>query len=96
MNRIDYEELDSSMKTDYLYSKGDFLIKSDKLEQAQEVLDVFWELDQYEPRYNLLVARLNFENGDLEKAIYYYRLSKWPTSWEIADQLEAELSFQNP
>ena len=71
MNRIDYEELDSSMKTDYLYSKGDFLIKSDQLEQAQEVLDVFWELDQYEPRYNLLVARLNFENGDLEKAREY-------------------------
>ena len=71
MNRIDYEKLDSTMKTNYLYSKGDFLIKSDQLEQAQEVLDVFWELDQYEPRYNLLVARLNFENGDLEKAREY-------------------------
>ncbi len=34
--------------------------------------------------------------GDLEKAIYYFRLSYWSPSWEIADQLEAELSAQNP
>jgi len=34
--------------------------------------------------------------GELEKAIYYFRLSYWSPSWEIADQLEAELSSQNP
>lgn len=34
--------------------------------------------------------------GEIEKAIYYFRLSYWSPSWEIADQLEAELSPQNP
>ena len=71
MNRIEYEDLDSIFKANYLYSKGDFLIKNNQLEDAQKVLDIFWELDQYEPRYNLLVARLNFENGDIEKAREY-------------------------
>jgi len=68
MNKIEYEDLDSASKANYLYSKGDFLIKSNQLEEAQKVLDIFWDLDQYEPRYNLLVARLSFENGDMEKA----------------------------
>lgn len=70
-NRVNYEDLDSSLKADYLYSKGDFLIKSNQLDQAQKVLDIFWELDQYEPRYNLLVSRLNFENGDAAQAREY-------------------------
>jgi len=34
--------------------------------------------------------------GELEKAIYYFWLSYWSPSWEIADQLETELSTQNP
>lgn len=34
--------------------------------------------------------------GELEKSLYYFRLSYWPPSWEIADRLEAELSTQNP
>lgn len=34
--------------------------------------------------------------GEVEKAIYYFRLSYWSPSWEIANQLEAELSLQNP
>jgi tetratricopeptide (TPR) repeat protein len=42
------------------------------------------------------VARTYELFGDIEKAIYYYRLSYWPPSWEKADQLEAELSTQNP
>ncbi|MDO9085171.1 MAG: hypothetical protein Q7U53_03085 [Anaerolineaceae bacterium] len=33
---------------------------------------------------------------EIEKAIYYFRLSYWSPSWEIADQLEAELSSQDP
>lgn len=34
--------------------------------------------------------------GDIENAIFYFRKSYWPPSWEIADQLEAEVSSQNP
>lgn len=71
MNRVKYEDLDSSLKADYLYSKVDFLIKSNQLDQVQKVLDIFWELDQYDPRYNLLVSRLSFENGDIAQAREY-------------------------
>lgn len=71
MNKIEYEELEPLQKSDYLYSQGDFLIKSKKLEEAQKVVDIYWDLDQFDPRYNLLVARLKFENGDIEQAREY-------------------------
>jgi len=34
--------------------------------------------------------------GDYDKAIYFFRKSYWPPSWEKADKLEEELSSQNP
>jgi hypothetical protein len=71
MNKVEYEELEPSQKAEYLYSQGDFLIKSKKLEEAQKVVDVYWDLDQFDPRYNLLVARLKFENGDVDQARDY-------------------------
>ena len=34
--------------------------------------------------------------GDVEKAIYYFRIAFWSSSWDIAYQLEQELSTKNP
>lgn len=54
------------------------------------------EIDDRESNGCYYVGASYKDFGDLEKAIYYFRLSYWSPSWEIADQLEAELSSQNP
>lgn len=71
MNAINYDELDNSNKQAYLYSKGEYLIKNSELEEAQKTLDIFWEIDKFNPGYNLLSARLAFEKGDLNEARDY-------------------------
>jgi len=71
VNKVSYEDLDDSEKAEFLYSKGSYLIKKSKLDEAQEVLDVFWELNQYDPRYNLLVAEISIKDNDFEKAKEY-------------------------
>jgi len=71
MNKVSYDKLSETEKPEYLFSKGKYLIKTSKLDEAQLTLDVFWELDQYDPRYNLLVGQLNFEKGELEEARVY-------------------------
>ena len=65
---ISYDELDLEDKKEYLYSKGEYLIKNSELEEAQKTLDIFWELDEFSPTYNLLSARLSFEKGNLDEA----------------------------
>lgn len=68
MDLISYDELDLEDKKEYLYSKGEYLIKNSELEEAQKTLDIFWELDEFSPTYNLLSARLSFEKGNLDEA----------------------------
>ncbi len=68
MNSIDYEELDKAQKLEYLYLKGEYLIDNSELDEAQKTLDIFWELDKYNPGYNLLSAELFFERGQLDEA----------------------------
>ena len=71
INKISYEDLDDSEKADFLYFKASYLIKKSKLDEAQKTLDTFWELDKYDPRYNLLVAQISVKNNDLEKTKEY-------------------------
>ncbi len=70
---INYEELGTVEKLEYLYSKGEYLIRSNELEEAQKTLDVFWELDKFNPKYNLLSAKLSFEKGELDEARDYVK-----------------------
>jgi len=71
MNGIEYDELDTEQKANYLYSKGRYLIKDAQLEEAQRSIDIFWELNKYDPRYNLLSAQLSFEKGQLDESRDY-------------------------
>lgn len=71
MKKITYEELSEELKPKYLYSKGIYLINSSDFDEARRTLDIFWELNQYDSRYNLLVAQLNFQEGNLEESRVY-------------------------
>lgn len=71
MNKIEYEKLDDEQKAQYLFSKGKYFILNSELDEAQRTLDIFWELNKYDPRYNLLVAQLNFQKGDLGESRIY-------------------------
>lgn len=68
INKISYDNLEEEEKREFLFLKASFLIATSKLDEAQETLDAFWELDPYDARYNLLSAKLNQENGQLDEA----------------------------
>jgi len=70
-SKIEYEELEGNYKRDYLYWKSKISIENTDLEEAKRTLDLFWELDKYDPRYNLLMAQLRFQEGNLEESRSY-------------------------
>ena len=87
MNSVDYSKLDSELKSDYLYVKGDYFIKSNQLDEANRTLDLFWELDPYDARYNLLVAQLSFQEGNLDDArIYSKKAIEYDIQREVTEQ----------
>lgn len=71
MAKVDYEKLSDDQKADYLYSKAEYMINNSELDEAQRTLDIFWELNEYDARYNFLMARLYFENGKLDESRTY-------------------------
>lgn len=71
MDQVEYESLSNDFKAEYLFSKGSSLIQNTQLDDAKRVLDMFWELDKYDPRYNLLYAQLSFQEGNLEDTRIY-------------------------
>ena len=87
MNRVDYSKLESELKSDYLYVKGDYFIQNGQLDDANRTLDLFWELDPYDCRYNLLVAQLSFQEGNLDDArIYSKKAIEYDTQREVTEQ----------
>ena len=71
IDKISYDDLDDEEKADFIYFKADYLIRKSQLDEAQKVLDVFLELNKFNPRYNLLVAQFSMKNNDFEKAKEY-------------------------
>jgi len=71
LDQIEYEILSEEEKKEYLYSKGLYMLETSDYDELRRVNNIFWELDEYDPRYNLLVARLSFEEGNLEDARIY-------------------------
>lgn len=69
--RINYEELEGNYKRDYLYWKSKISIENNQLDEAKRTLDIYWELDKYDPRYNLTVAQLRFQEGNLDESRSY-------------------------
>ncbi len=87
MNRVDYSKLDSELKSDYLYVKGGYFIQNNQLDDANRTLDLFWELNPYDARYNLLVAQLSFQEGNLDDArIYSKQAIEYDTQREVTEQ----------
>jgi len=71
LDSIEYESLSEQEKREYLYWQGQSLIDSSEFDELRRILDIFSELDKYDPRYNLLVAKMNFKEGNLEEARVY-------------------------
>lgn len=71
MERIEYESLADTLKAEYLFLRGEYLIQISDIVSTKGVLDLFWELDEYDPRYNLLYAELSFQEGNLEDTRIY-------------------------
>jgi tetratricopeptide (TPR) repeat protein len=71
IENIKYDDLEDEEKREYLYSKGLYLLSNSDFDELTKLLDIFWELDEYDPRYNLLLAKLNFEEGNLDETRIY-------------------------
>jgi len=67
-DRIEYEELEGNYKREYLFWKSKISIENSQLEEAKRTLDLFWELDKYDSRYNLLMSQLKFQEGNLDES----------------------------
>ena len=87
MESVDYSKLENELKSDYLYVKGDYFIQNNQLDDAKRTLDLFWELDPYDARYNLLVAELSFQEGNLDDSrIYSKKAIEYDTEREVTEQ----------
>lgn len=75
---------------------GKIYVDTKNYESALHAFKISCEIDDRKANGCYYVGSTYRLIGDTEKAIDYFRLSYWPRSGEIADQLEAELSTQNP
>ena len=75
---------------------GDVLWRNGEREEGLQAYLNACEIDDRESNGCYYVGTSYRALGDFEKSIYYFRKSYWPPSWKKADQLEAELSAQNP
>ena len=50
MGNVEYEDLDNSLKREYLSVKIGYVIQNSLFDDAKRSLNLFWELDQYDPR----------------------------------------------
>jgi len=92
-SKIEYEELEGNYKRDYLYWKSKISIENTDLEEAKRTLDLFWELDKYDPRYNLLMAQLRFQEGNLgESRSYSKKAIEYDTQRLVTDDAQKLLA----
>lgn len=73
--KVEYEELEGEYKREYLYWRAKIAIENNELDEAKRTLDTYWELDKYDPRYNLLMGYLKFQEGNLDEARNYSKKS---------------------
>jgi tetratricopeptide (TPR) repeat protein len=93
MERVDYEELGSELKAVYLFSKGSYLIQNSKIDDVRSVLDVFSELNEYDPRYKLLSAQLSFQEGNMEDTkIYCKKAIEYDLASLVTDEAQKLLA----
>ncbi len=92
-NRIQYEELEGNYKRDYLYWKTKISIENSQIDEAKRTLDVYWNLDKYDPRYNLLMGQLRFQEGILDEARSYSKKAiEYDTERLVTDEAQKLLA----
>jgi tetratricopeptide (TPR) repeat protein len=92
-NKIEYEELEGNYKKEYLYWKSRIAIENNELDEAKRSLDLFWEIDKYNPRYNLLMSQLSFQEGKLDDSRNYAKKAiEYDTERKVTDDAQKLLA----
>lgn len=68
IDKIDETKVEGEYKYDYLYWKTIIAMESNLLDEAKRNLDKYVALDKYDPRYYLLLGKLNIKEGKLDDA----------------------------
>lgn len=72
-DKIKIDELEGNYKKDYLYWKSRISIENGLFDEAKRNLDLFFAIDKFDPRYNLLMGQLNFQEGKLDESRNYLK-----------------------
>ncbi len=76
-----------------MYWKSKISIENSQLEDAKRTLDLFWELDKYDPRYNLLMSQLKFQEGSLDESRKYAKKAiEYDTERIVTDEAQKLLA----
>ncbi len=93
VSRVTLEDLEKEDKREFLFAKANYLIKASKLEEAEETLNIYWELDPYDPGYNLLMAMLKQKGGSLDEAKDYAKKAiEYDLDGEVSKQAQTVLA----
>ena len=92
-NKIEYDKLEGNYKVDYLYWKSKISIENGKLEEAKTTLNLFGDIDKYNPKYNLLMSQLSFQEGKLDDARNYAKKAiEYDTERVVTDEAQKLLA----
>ena len=92
-DRVEYEKLEGDYKKEYLYWKAKISIENSDLIEAKRTLDLYWELDKYDPRYNLLMSQLSFQEGKLEESRTFAKKAiEYDTERSVTDEAQKLLA----
>lgn len=93
IDRIEYEELEGDYRKEYLYWSSKISMENGELEDAKRSLDLYWEIDKYDPMYNLLMAQLRFLEGNLEESRTFAKKSiEYDTHRVVTDEAQKLLA----
>jgi hypothetical protein len=90
---VEYDKLEGNYKRDYLYWKSRIAIENNELNDAQRSLDLFGEIDKFDPRYNLLMSQLSFQEGNLDDSRNYAKKAiEYDTERMVTDDAQKLLA----
>ncbi len=93
MGKIEYEKLEGDYRKEYLYWKTKVSMENSNLDEAKRALDLYWEIDKYDPMYNLLMAQLKYQEGNLEESRTYAKKSiEYDTQRAVTDEAQKLLA----
>jgi len=75
VSKVNYDSLEGNYKKEYLYWKSKYAIENSQFDEAKRSLDLYWDLDKFDSRYNYLMGMLNFQEGNLDESRTYLKKS---------------------